>query len=114
MSLGFPRELTPIQPDIIFYLGNFGIANSTLFIIFIAILFLGIGIFLVNKFTSIPKNKFQSILEYLYEGVEDLVFQITASREHTRSILPIILTIMVSMSAWKRTVDIVSINSTPR
>jgi F-type H+-transporting ATPase subunit a len=95
MTLGFLRELTPIQPDIIFYIGNFGVANSTLLILFIAVIFLLIGIFAVSKFTLIPRNKFQSMLEYIYESIEDLVMQITDSREHTRKILPIILTILV-------------------
>ena len=44
------RELTPIQPEIVFSIGNFGIANSTLMVILIALIFLAIGLFVVPKF----------------------------------------------------------------
>ncbi len=95
MSLGFLRELTPIKPDIIFYLGNFGIANSTLLIFLIILIFLFVGYFVVDKFTLMPRTKFQGMLEFIYESMEDLVTQITGSKEHTKKILPIILTILV-------------------
>lgn len=94
MSLGFERALTPIQPEIVFEVFGFGIANSTLMIMFIALLFLAIGIFAVPKFKLIP-GTFQSILEMVYESILGLVQQITGSREHAEKIFPIIATILV-------------------
>ncbi len=94
MSLGFERALTPIQPDIVFSIGNFGIANSTLMIIFIALLFLALGIFVVRKFTLIP-GSFQSIIEMIYESIVGLVEQITGNRYHAERIFPVIATILV-------------------
>jgi F-type H+-transporting ATPase subunit a len=94
MSLGFERVLTPIQPEIVFEVFGFGIANSTLMIIFIALLFLAIGIFAVSKFKLIP-GTFQSILEMVYESILGLVEQITGNREHAEKIFPIIATILV-------------------
>jgi len=98
MQLGFPRELTPIQPDIIFHVGNFGIANSTLLVLLIGLIFFAVGIFVVRNFTMVPRNKFQGILELIYESLYDLVIQITGSAKHTKRILPVILTIFVYFS----------------
>lgn len=92
--IGIPREITPIQPQFVFSIGDFHVANSTLMIILIALGFLALGLFVVPRFTLIP-NRFQSLIEMLYEGIADLVQQITESERHTKRILPIILTILV-------------------
>ena len=94
MSLGFERVLTPIQPEIVFEIFGYGIANSTLMIIFIALLFLILGIFVIRKSSIIP-GTFQSILEMIYESILGLVGQITGSRNHAEKIFPIIATILV-------------------
>lgn len=94
MSLGFTRELTSIHPEIVFSIGNFGIANSTLMILLIAIIFLSIGIFSVRKFALIP-GKFQVGFEMVYEQIFGLVEQITGSKKETEKIFPIIGTILV-------------------
>jgi len=94
MSLGFTRELTSIQPEIIFSIGNFGIANSTLMILLIACIFLGVGLFSVRKFTLIP-GKFQAGLEMVYEQIFGLVEQITGSKKQAEKIFPVIGTILV-------------------
>lgn len=94
MSLGFERALTPIQPDIVFSIGNFGVANSTLMIVLLALLFLALGIFGVRKFTLVP-TRFQSIIEMVYESIVGLVTQITGSEYHAKKILPVVATILV-------------------
>lgn len=94
MSLGFERALTPIQPEIVFEVFGFGIANSTLMISLIALLFLALGIFSVRKYTLVP-GRFQSLIEMLYESILGLVEQITGSRDHAEKIFPVIATILV-------------------
>lgn len=94
MSLGFTRELTSIQPEIVFSIRNFGIANSTLMILLMAVLFLCIGIFAVRKFTLVP-GKFQAGFEMVYESIFGLVEQITGDKKHAEKIFPIIATILV-------------------
>ncbi|MCI5050937.1 MAG: F0F1 ATP synthase subunit A [Candidatus Pacebacteria bacterium] len=94
MSLGFERTLTPIQPEIVFEVFGFGIANSTLMILLIAVAFLLLGIFVVSKFTLVP-GKFQSMIEMVYESIVGLVEQITGNRDHAKKIFPIIATILV-------------------
>lgn len=94
MSLGFIRELTSIQPEIVFSIGNYGIANSTLMILLIAIIFFCLGIFSIRKFTLIP-GKFQAGFEMVYESILGLVVQITGSKKQAEKIFPIIGTILV-------------------
>jgi F-type H+-transporting ATPase subunit a len=88
------RELTPIQPEIVFYIGNLGIANSTLLVLFIAFIFLCLGLFVVPRFGLVP-TRFQSLLEMTYEGVLELVQQITGSEKHAQRIMPVIASILV-------------------
>jgi F-type H+-transporting ATPase subunit a len=94
MSLGLERALTPIEPEIVFSIGNFAVANSTLMILLIAIIFLAFGLFSVPKFSLIP-GKFQSIIEMIYESIIGLVMQITGSKYHAEKIFPVIATILV-------------------
>lgn len=94
MSLGFERALTPIEPEIVFYIGSFGVANSTLMVVFIALLFLAFGLFSVRKFTIVP-GKFQSMVEMVYESIVGLIQQIAGNREHAEKIFPLIATILV-------------------
>jgi F-type H+-transporting ATPase subunit a len=94
MSLGLTRELISIQPQFVFSIGSFNIANSTLLIILIAIFFFVLGVFFVRKFKLIPET-FQSVFELLYESILALVIQITGSRESAEKIFPVVATILV-------------------
>jgi len=94
MSLGFERALTSIQPDIVFSIGNFGVANSTLMIVLLIVLFSFVGV-VVRTFTLVPSTRFQSFFEMIYESILGLVEQITGSREHSEKIFPVIATILV-------------------
>lgn len=95
MSLGFQRELTPIEPEIVFTIGEFGIANSTLMIVLIAIVFLIVGLVAVRKFKLVPVSPFQHYMEMIYESIVGLVEQIAGSRHHAEKIFPLIATILV-------------------
>lgn len=97
MSLGFTRELTSIQPEIVFSIGSFGVANSTLMILLMTIMFLFLGLFSVRKFTLIP-GKFQAGFEMVYESIVGLVEQITGDKKQAEKIFPIIGTILVYFS----------------
>lgn len=94
MKFGLERALTPIQPDVVFTIGNFKVANSTLMILFLAIVFLIFGLTYVRKFKLRP-GKLQSIVEMIYESIVGLVEQITNNREHAKKIFPIIASILV-------------------
>lgn len=94
MSLGFTRELTSIQPEVLFHIGGFPIANSTMMILLMAILFLGLGLFKVKKFSLVPSS-FQVGFEMVYESIFGLVEQITGSKKMAENIFPVIATILV-------------------
>ncbi len=94
MSLGFTRELTSIQPEIVFSLFGVGIANSTLMILLIAVLFLFFGVFVVRRFQLQPSS-FQVGFEMLYESIFSLIQQITGSKKMAEKIFPVIGTILV-------------------
>lgn len=94
MSLGFTRDLISIQPEIIFSIGGFGIANSTLMIFVMMLGFFFLGRYMTRTFKIIP-GKFQLMMEFLYTGVMDLVIQITNNEKHAKKIFPIIGTILI-------------------
>ncbi len=94
MSLGFTRTLTSIQPEIVFSIFNIKIANSTVMILFIAFLFLLLGIFVIRKFTLNPST-FQVGFEMLYELSFGLIEQITGNRKTAEKIFPVVGTILV-------------------
>lgn len=94
MSLGFIRELTPVQPEILFTLFGFRIANSTMTLLLLLLLFAAIGFFGVRKFKQIP-NTFQSTIELIYESILGLVEQIVGERKHAERLLPVIGSILV-------------------
>lgn len=94
MSLGIERALLPIEPQIVFSFHSFGIANSTLMALFLAIIFFLFGKFIVSKFSIIP-SVFQSGVEMIYESIVNLINQIDGNRGHAEKIFPIIATILV-------------------
>ena len=94
MSLGFQRALTPIQPETVFEVFGFPIANSTLMILFLALAFFLFGRYYVKKFNVTP-GRLQSSVELIYESIVGLVAQITNNRDHAEKIFPIIASILV-------------------
>jgi len=94
MQLGIQRPLTPIQPEYVFQIGSFHVANSTLLIILMSVAFLVFGVLVVRKFSLLP-GKFQLFLESVYEGIYNLLVQITENEYHAKKIFPIIAAILV-------------------
>jgi len=92
--INVPRDITELSPETIMMIGNFKIANSTLFLVFIAIVLLLTGIFVVRRFKQIPET-FQSIVEMLYESIASFIDQITGDRKRSLEIFSIIATIFV-------------------
>ncbi len=92
--LGISREISPIGPETVFTIGDFRIANSTTFLIFIILCLALFCYFVVRKFKVKPGGA-QSVVEMLYEGIAGFLDQITDSRERTNKIFPIIATIFI-------------------
>ncbi|MEX2405153.1 MAG: FoF1 ATP synthase subunit a [Candidatus Paceibacterota bacterium] len=83
------REIAPVGPETIAYIGGFPITNSFLLIILIGILFAIVGAYTVRRFSLVP-NKLQNTIEVLYESMLNLTNQITSSRKLSERIFPLI------------------------
>lgn len=88
--LGIIRDITPIQATEVFSLGGFTIANSTLFIMLIAVVILAFGYFVVRKFSLLNPGRFQVAVEAVYLSAFDLVENILNSEEKTKKVFPVI------------------------
>jgi F-type H+-transporting ATPase subunit a len=77
----FPHPHIPtIKADILGNINNWPIANSTVFLFFMIILF-GIFSLVSRKFSLIP-GKFQSIVEMLVDAIYSLLNSLTSGKEH--------------------------------
>ncbi|MFT5281073.1 MAG: F0F1-type ATP synthase membrane subunit a, partial [Flavobacteriaceae bacterium] len=93
-----PRPITPLTPDTIFSVAGFPIANTTLMVLFIALLIFILGYFVFRKFTLAPHTKFQIAVEMLYEMVIGLISQLTGGKERAQAIFPIIGAMLVYLT----------------
>lgn len=92
------RDITPLDPEIVFRIGNFPIASSTLMIVLIALLFLVGSFFMVRRLKLRPSG-FQIGIEMIYEQIIGLVQQITNSEKHAKRIFPVIGAMLVYLVA---------------
>lgn len=88
------REITSIAPNILFEIGGFPIANTTLMSIMVTLL-LAIFAFWLNKRTSLVPGSFQLIVEYIYESMLKLVGEIVGDIKRSEYIFPLIGSIFV-------------------
>ncbi len=87
--LRITAEKPSLQPDILFYLGNFPITSSVITSFVIVLLVLIAGFYLRKKVSLIP-SKWQIAVESLYDSTLKLVDQITANRKYSEKIFPLI------------------------
>jgi len=92
--LAFPREIASVNPDIVFSLGGFPIANSTLYLVLIAVV-LGVSSWLLSRSLTVNPGRVQLVVESIYEWLASLVGQITRNDVRTERILPVIGSIFV-------------------
>lgn len=90
----FPREISSVNPDIVFSIGNFHIANTTLYLYFIALILL-IVCLATRQYLKLRPSKTQSVFEIMYEGLVGLIQQITGNRYHARRVFSIIAALFV-------------------
>lgn len=83
------RDVSPVGPETVAWIGNFPITNSFLLILLIIILFALFGYYAVKKFKMIP-GSFQNGFEVFYEWMVDQTSQITASERLSKRIFPLI------------------------
>ena len=96
-GLQIKREITGLDPEIIFSIGGFPIASSTLMIFLIVFVFIVFAFFATRKF-SIRPGGFQIIVEEIYNQIIGLVDQITSSKKHSKKIFPVIGAMLVYLA----------------
>lgn len=84
------NDLPAISPEVIFSIYGYPISSSVLsgFVILLAIAVFCFVI--VRKYFSIKPGKGQTFVEILYDGMIDMITQITASRAMSEKIFPLI------------------------
>lgn len=90
----FSRDITGVHPEVIINIGGFQVTNSTL-LSFGILIILGLFCYFIVRKYKIQPNKSQTAVELLYEGMINFITQITASREESKKIFPLIATIFV-------------------
>jgi F-type H+-transporting ATPase subunit a len=96
--LRFPREIAEVSPDIVFTIGSVHIANSTLYLVLIALV-LGVSSWMLSRSLTVFPGRAQLVVESIYEWVSDLISQITRNDERTKAILPVVGSIFVFIAA---------------
>lgn len=88
------RDIPSLDPIFVLRFLGIPIANSTAMIFFIATLF-AVGGFLITRYFKEIPNKAQAAIETVYDAIEGLLEQITDSKEHARTLLPIIGSLLI-------------------
>lgn len=92
--LQIQREVSGIQPEVIFRPFGYPISNTTLLLLFLALTLFLFSFFGIRKFKLRP-SKIQSMVEVVYEGILGLISQITGSRRMSQKILPLIGALLI-------------------
>ena len=88
--LGIIRDIAPIKSTEVFSLWGFTIANSTLFIMMIAVVVFIFGYFIVRRFSVANPSRIQVAVESVYVGAFDLIQNIINDEEKTKKAFPVI------------------------
>lgn len=85
----FERPISSVGPETIINISGFHIANTTLFLLLIAVFLILFSYLVVRRFKMVPKGV-QSVVESVYEWITALVTQITGNEERSKKIFPVI------------------------
>lgn len=88
------REIPGLDPEIVLHVFGYPIATSTMMIFLIIVLFAVVGFFVTRKFKLRPTN-IQTAIEMIYEGVFDLINNITDDKKRTQMIFPVVGSMMI-------------------
>lgn len=88
------RDIPGLDPDILFTVGPFAFASSTILTLVVVLLFLLFGLLFVRRFKVSPTS-FQVAIESIYEAVVGLIDQITNDTTRSRKIFPIVGAMLV-------------------
>ena len=96
--IGVVRDIPSLEPAVVFQVGGFPIASSTMMILLIAIMTFLFSVLVIRKFKVEPVSKVQIVVEMLYEQVVGLIDQITQSKKHAEKIFPLVGAMLVYLT----------------
>ena len=88
------RDIPGIDPIFLFDIAGFPIAASTVMIFLIILIFIVLAISVKRTFKLVP-TKFQTAFEFLYEGMVDMIEEVTADTKRAQTIFPVIASIFI-------------------
>lgn len=88
------RPTDSVNSETIFRILGFPVNNSTLCIILMVFLFAFFCFFVVRKFKIMP-GALQTVVEMIYEAIENLILQLTASKRETKMLLPFVGSVFI-------------------
>jgi len=92
--LQISKNITSVQPDVLFYISGWPVTNSLLMSAIILLLFGALA--LVVKFSfKVKPGSFQNSIEVLYEGMMNLIKQIMGSEKRAQAVFPLIAALFV-------------------
>jgi len=94
MFLQIQADNPPLKPDVIFNIGNFPVSNSLLMIWVILILLIVVCL-TIRRFKITPRNKYQHIIEIVYESMLTFIEQLTGSKKYAKKLFPLIAGLFV-------------------
>ena len=83
------RDIPGIDPVFLFDVAGFPIAASTVMIFLIIVLFVVLAVVVRKTFTTIP-TRFQTVMEFLYVGMVDMLDEVTNDKKRSEVIFPVI------------------------
>ena len=104
------RDIPGVEPDTVFMLGNLAVKNSTLMVFAILLLVIVFVLTITRRPTLVPKRA-QNLFEYLYEGMVEMVGQITGNVKYTDILFPLIGTIFIYIGVANLITLIPGVNS---
>ncbi len=90
----FKRDIASIDPSVIFDIGGFPIANSTLFMMLVTLIIVVFSLVALRKRQLVPSGA-QAFFEIVYESVVKQIRTITGSDYHAARVLPIIAAVFI-------------------
>jgi F-type H+-transporting ATPase subunit a len=92
--ISFERAIAGIEPEFIFSIGSFPIANST-FLLFVGAIVLFVVTFFTHRSFVLFPNKSQSFLEIVYETLVEFIDKVVGDTALSRKIFPLLGSLFV-------------------
>lgn len=83
-----------LSPDILFYIGNFPVANTMLWGTVITLFLMSIALIVKARMKMVP-NGLQNFVELLVGGAFDFMKSLTNNEEKTKKIFPLVFTMFI-------------------